>query len=197
MKRTQLSGFTLAELLIALTILAEIATFTIPKILSAQQNNSYNAKAKEGAAMVSAAYQLYKQQNGASTTAGIYSLTPYLNYVAVDTSTTIDYPQTLGTITCGSVSYAQCLKLHNGAMLRYGDSSFTFGGSNTTNGIWFDIEPDGIANGTTNGKAVQFWLYYSGRITTYSTVDDPTCMGWGGSACVHPTPAYDPPWFSW
>lgn len=44
--RTQ-SGFTLAELLIALTILGVIATFTIPKILTAQQASTYNAIAKE------------------------------------------------------------------------------------------------------------------------------------------------------
>lgn len=40
-------GFTLAELLIALAILGVIATFTIPKILTTQQNSKYNAMAKE------------------------------------------------------------------------------------------------------------------------------------------------------
>ncbi len=39
-------GFTLAELLMALAILGVIATFTIPKILGAQQSSSSNAKAK-------------------------------------------------------------------------------------------------------------------------------------------------------
>lgn len=36
----QARGFTLAELLICIAILAEIATFTIPKILSAQQQST-------------------------------------------------------------------------------------------------------------------------------------------------------------
>jgi prepilin-type N-terminal cleavage/methylation domain-containing protein len=49
-------GFTLAELLIALAILGEIATFTIPKILSSQQNGTNKAKAKEAFSMVSSAY---------------------------------------------------------------------------------------------------------------------------------------------
>src|SRR5579884_2608591 len=40
-------GFTLAELLISLLIIGEIATFTIPKIISAQQNNQKIAIFKE------------------------------------------------------------------------------------------------------------------------------------------------------
>ena len=40
-------GFTLAELLIALTILGVIAIFTIPKVLQSQQDTRYSAAAKE------------------------------------------------------------------------------------------------------------------------------------------------------
>ncbi len=40
-------GFTLAELLVSLLILGEIATFSIPKILTAQQNAQKNAVFKE------------------------------------------------------------------------------------------------------------------------------------------------------
>jgi prepilin-type N-terminal cleavage/methylation domain-containing protein len=58
MHRTYLIGFTLAELLIALTILGEIAAFTIPKIISSQQNGQKRAVTKEMIAMFSAAYQL-------------------------------------------------------------------------------------------------------------------------------------------
>ncbi|MBL8031855.1 MAG: prepilin-type N-terminal cleavage/methylation domain-containing protein [Candidatus Doudnabacteria bacterium] len=43
----RVKGFTLAELLIALVILGVIATFTIPKVLYANQNTKYNAIAKE------------------------------------------------------------------------------------------------------------------------------------------------------
>lgn len=49
------TGFTLAELLISLAILGLIATFTIPKIMSAQQNNEYSAIAQEDIATLSAA----------------------------------------------------------------------------------------------------------------------------------------------
>jgi type II secretory pathway pseudopilin PulG len=46
-KQTAGSGFTLAELLISLLILAEIATFAIPKILSTQQDARKKAIFKE------------------------------------------------------------------------------------------------------------------------------------------------------
>lgn len=60
------SGFTLAELLIALTILGLIATFTIPKILVSQQKQTYNVAEKEAIASVSSACQLYSLGTGAS-----------------------------------------------------------------------------------------------------------------------------------
>lgn len=47
-------GFTLAELLIALAILGEIATFTIPKILSAQQNGQKKTVMRETVATMMA-----------------------------------------------------------------------------------------------------------------------------------------------
>lgn len=45
-------AFTLAELLIALAILGVIATFTIPKVLTANQNGTFKAIGKETAAML-------------------------------------------------------------------------------------------------------------------------------------------------
>lgn len=47
LKPQRFMGFTLAELLVALLILGEIATFTIPKILNSQQNGQRIAVFKE------------------------------------------------------------------------------------------------------------------------------------------------------
>lgn len=55
MSPLRLTGFTLAELLIALLILGEIATFTIPKILASQQNGQRKAVFKETLATISEA----------------------------------------------------------------------------------------------------------------------------------------------
>ena len=111
----RLNGFTLAELLIALVILGLIATFTIPKVLQSQQNAQYKSSAKEVASMISGAYQ-------AALSTGknkiyVYDLTPYMNYVAVDTVSQFNDPETLGYGTpgqCGDAAnwYPLCLRLH-------------------------------------------------------------------------------------
>ena len=189
------SGFTLAELLIALAILGVIATFTIPKVITAQQNNSYNAKAHEAAAMITAAYQVYALNNApvsASTTSG--ALTQYMNYVNLDTTANIDWAYTLAS--GGSSASQPDLLLHNGARLVL-YNTISFGGTNPNNAIIFMLDPDGVVtDGTTNGpgKSIQFFLYYSGRIGSYgampaTAVSSDTSRG--------PNPNYDPPWFTW
>jgi prepilin-type N-terminal cleavage/methylation domain-containing protein len=196
-KQLRATGFTLAELLVALLILGQISAFTIPKIIISSQRSNYNARAKEAASMISGAYHLYLVKNGRSGSMGISDLTPYFNYVAVDSSTVIDDVQTKNSQTCGSGSAQQCLRLHNGAILRYGlSSTYTMGGTSATNAIWFDIDPDGRYSGAPagDGKAIEFWLYSSGRLATFGTIAAGTCSG---NDCPSATPAYDPPWFSW
>jgi prepilin-type N-terminal cleavage/methylation domain-containing protein len=83
-------GFTLAELLISLAILGIIATFTISKIISAQATSKYNAFAKEVVGMVSASFELYKQNYTVSSGTRISDLTQYMNYVSVDTTSMAD-----------------------------------------------------------------------------------------------------------
>jgi prepilin-type N-terminal cleavage/methylation domain-containing protein len=187
-------GFTLAELLIALLIIAEIATFTIPKVLSAQQNVAYNSKAKEVAGMLSSAYQIMKLKGEATGNTKPWDLTPYLNYVATDTSTVVDDWQ--GANTWGCSSTYRCLKLHNGGMLVFGADAWTFsanpGPQEKDNMILIQFDPDGKqTDGTTNGpgKAVAFTLYYDGGITTQGT-GRPGTQYYG-------QPSHDPPWFSW
>lgn len=173
------TGFTMAELLIALAILGMIATFTIPKIVTAQQTQQFNAIVKEGASAVSAALQQHRQAGLLTTNSSMDDLSQYMNYVAVDTSSTMDTYQTQTTRSCASWS---CLRLHNGAIMRFDGTNF----GTTSGNIWFEIDPDGkVTDGTTNGpgKATQFVLYYNGRITTQGVSSG--------------NPARDPPWFSW
>ncbi len=189
-----IGGFTLAELLISLAILGVIATFTLPKIIYSSQSQRNIAIEKEAASMVVAAFQQYANQNTVSSSLTFSSLTPYMNYVATDTASAIDGQQTVSTVNCATPF--RCLKLHNGAILRYNPAD-TFGGTATTNAIWCLVDPDGVVtDGTTNGPghAVVFWIYANGRMATMGTLAAGTTYGGGA---VPATPAYDPPWFIW
>jgi prepilin-type N-terminal cleavage/methylation domain-containing protein len=193
-------AFTLAELLIALAILGVIATFTIPKVLVSQQDARYSAAAKEAASAVSAAYNAAVLNGSITTTSGMKDLTPYLNYVQVDTASSIDNIHSYGsfTTTCGG-SGARCVRLHNGALLKYYPQD-TFGGTASTNGVVFLLDPDGqvtsAGSATGPGKSIGIFLFYNGRITDVSkgpslSYDNGAPQTW--AVC----PACTPSWFSW
>lgn len=194
-------GFTLAELLIALAIIGEIATFTIPKIISTTQRKEYNLKAKEASAMVAAAYHNYKMANRVDAlTFTLMDLTPYFNYVNIESGNLIDREQGNTTFTCGAPY--MCFKLHNGGVLQFYTLN-CFQQSNTTNSIVFSFDPDGTTDGTTNGpgKGIQFYLYYDGYMTDRGNVKPNTLMGnWcpgGSTPTILPDSTKVPPWFSW
>jgi prepilin-type N-terminal cleavage/methylation domain-containing protein len=187
------TGFTLAELLIALSILGVIATFTIPKLITTQANGRYNASAKEVASMITAAHQLASKDGilSSSTTPG--ALSQYMNYVSVDTSSVIDDINGNTTTTCSATTV--CLNLHAGGKLFLWNDSFT--GTNTTNAIMFQFDPDGVnTDGTTNGpgKSVKFVLYYNGKLTTRADVLTGTVDSLGSYT---PNTTADPSWFRW
>lgn len=177
------SGFTLAEVLIALVILGVIATFTIPKILQSQQSSQKNAIAKEIMASVSGAYEVYRHQNTITASTGMDDLIASLNYVKADTASMIDHKPGVASADCSSAS-VKCYKLHNGAMLWYSTTAGHFTGTTSGDYLLFLVDPDGIYNnGDASGKAVELFLYTTGRLTSRAIVaDDPT---------------KDPSWFSW
>jgi len=190
-------GFTLSELLIALAILGVIATFTIPKVLQSQQNGEYKAIGKETVGMIAQAYQLYRAANTPNSNTSPADLTPYMNYVAVDTTAnTMDHAQTMTTLNPCSWSQQFCLRLHNGGMLNI-HAAATFGGTSSTHALYFFLDPDGtVTDGTTNGpgKSVLFFLYYDGKVRTAGTVLPNTTTNW---TTFNPDPTLDPPWFNW
>jgi prepilin-type N-terminal cleavage/methylation domain-containing protein len=193
-EKHQQNGFTLAELLITLGILGIIATFTIPKILDSSTDTKYNAIAKEAASMITGAYQTYKLNNGANSSMKTTDLTPYMNYIATDTTTLIDQENDAAntSISCGLAS-SHCLKLHNGAFLRI-FNNLAFGGSASTNAIYFLLDPNGKFDGHPPGRSVMIWLYYDGKLRTYATLEANTMTSTGGPYGPIPT---DPAWLSW
>jgi prepilin-type N-terminal cleavage/methylation domain-containing protein len=191
-------GFSLVELLITLAILGVLLTFTVPSLLSSSisdQGTKYNYMARNTMVMIVNAYEQYHMSYGTiSTTMTVANLLPYLNYVSLDTSRTIDNKYGSGTLSC-NVSGGGCLILHNGGALRYNGS--VLAGLNTTNALEFVFDPDGIVtDGTTNGpgKAVDFFLYSTGYLRSRgATLPNTTA---GGNVYASPAPSADPPWLS-
>ena len=170
-----------------------IATFTIPKILDSGNDSEFNAIAKEAMAMVSGAYQAYKQNSPATSNTALDDLTPYLNYVKQDTVSLVDGRHLAGSRNC-SVANERCFPLHSGGVLHY--RARQFGGTGLTNALNFQIDPDGIYSASTTGpgKSVEFYLYFNGRLTTRGNIEPNTQCD---TNTYQPEPTYDPPWFSW
>jgi len=187
-------GFSLVELLITLAIMGVLAALTIPPLFqmpSSNQASKYTSIAKDVAFTVLTAYEQYKVANPTiGNTVGIPNMTPYMNYVRLDTSMTID--STSGTsITCGSGSKA-CLVLHNGAVLYYG-TNVGFGGTSTTNGFWLGVDPDGTRN---NQSSLGMVLTADGRIMSYGKLDTTYSYYSGGGTLTIAPPLTDASWFT-
>jgi prepilin-type N-terminal cleavage/methylation domain-containing protein len=198
MARTIATGFTLAELLIALAILAEIATFAIPKILVAQQVSTNRARAKEVAGAIAGVFQVAKAAGKVSQNSAPTVLLPYMNYVSLDTSgSQIDWPvNTSGAATCDSTN--KCVNLHGGGKLMFYDTG-NFGGTASTNVIMFLFDPDGtyVASAADGpSKTIIFLVYYNGFMTSGGRLKAGTCDSnncpWGAA-----NPSDDPTWFQW
>jgi Tfp pilus assembly protein FimT len=186
--QTPYSGFTLAELLIILAILSVIAVFVIPKLLVSSTGNTYNSASKEVAQMLTVAYQNLQASGNLSSASKSTDLTQFINYPSVDTTTSVDNAPTLGTISCSSGTNT-CLKLHNGGMLTM-NSTESFGGTNTTNGLWFVFDPDGIAS---TNKSIVMYLLYNGRLTSAGQCGGSVTSSADTYACSNNVPS----WFSW
>jgi prepilin-type N-terminal cleavage/methylation domain-containing protein len=190
-------GFSLTEVLIGMALMGILASFSIPSLLQvpeSTQAEKYTGIAQSTAYMIMSAYEQYRAVNptvSMSTTAG--DLTPYMNYLNTDTSATVDDWQT-GT-TWGCNTNMRCLVLHNGAKLVYDKENFNTrsGSASKDNILLFQLDPDGVYSGTTNGpgKALAIVLYYDGYIGTQGTARANSFY-----KVTYPGQNFDPPWFT-
>lgn len=203
--KKDVSGFTIVELLIALTIMGAIAAFTIPKVVNGINSNDYKYRVQMAAAMISTAYNKAQMDNAITITTKPSDLTPYMSYVKYSTTGSIDsnYNMT-GSYSC-STTYP-CVTLHNGTVIRFYDPD-PFGSLTTPSyAIIFQVDADGVltSSGTTDGpsKSTELYLYATnGRVVDRSIIDNKTyCGASGGDATCTSGRApgnYTPTWFSW
>ena len=141
--------------------------------------------------MIADSFSKYKETQGLTTSSRASDLTPYINYVKLDTASLVDHYYGATSQDC---SADVCLKLHNGGTLLA--KSCFINGTTTTNAVTFYFDPDGTYSGspTGEGKSLQFWLYYNGRLTSRAGIYDnsTSCAG-----SYSPITTADPPWFSW
>lgn len=183
-------GFTLAELLFSLLILGEIATFTIPKIITAQTNGTFRSVAKEDFATVATAWNLYTTSNAPTSNTTLGVLTPYINYLDIETSSQIDGAPGETFVNCSVTGSNICLKMANGSIINLRTYS-TFNGTGSTNFAWFLVDPDGRY--TTSADSVWGVLYFNGRVTSWATI----ASGSSNSGGTYNPGSYDPSWFQW
>jgi type II secretory pathway pseudopilin PulG len=147
-----------------LAILGVIASFTIPKVLESSTSAKYTACAKEAASMVSGAYSSFKTDVGAASTTTAGAFTSFMNYVATSTTNNNATVPSGETAIDNCSTNITCLLMHNGGTLAYHNSA-SFGGTATTNAIYFNFDPD--STGSAAG-GVTFVQYFDKRITTYA-----------------------------
>lgn len=182
------AGFTLAELLIALAILGVIATFTIPKILSNQQNSQHNAIALEAAGLLSEGFQAYKLNgNTIASGTGFSAILPYINYIRRDTVTLVDDVGAM-TQTCSDAN-ARCYVLANGAVIWWWDW-LSFGGTTPLNAVYLHVDPDGRAS---SAKAINFFVYTDGKIRSEGDIEPNTVSS---DITRNPNPGLNPVWWN-
>lgn len=190
MNAPESKGFALAELLICLAILGLIAVFSIPKLLQAQQNKTYQSIAKESIGTITTALMTHQMAGSLNTGTLGRDLTQAMNYVSVATTGTIDdKPADTVTLTCKAA--APCVKLHNGSIIQPMEAQ-SFGGTSSLHFISFTIDPDGVTTGKEDSLRVV--LYYNGSIT--SAYHCKTGSVSSGFTC-NPGNNQDPSWFSW
>ncbi len=154
LRKPQASGFTLAELLIALAILGIIAVFTIPKLLNAQADARNKALFKEDFALISGASATLMNR-GLNTTGSD-------DYVVFETL--INYTKTVHT---GANINEVNFWLANGSTL------ISFNGSMAASGNTIGTDANGAAGPNQNGvdRLTVFvcWAYKGCPSPTYGT----------------------------
>jgi hypothetical protein len=160
-------------------------------MISPPVKKSYSAtnNARNVALMIEMAFEKYRSTHTEDEVSAIYpyTLTPYMNYVSVDTTSIVDDASPpFGTADC---STCFCLRLHDGGTLWIQNLTCTFN-NNPLSALRFQYDPDS-KNSSLTGLAML--LYRDGKMLTRGT-GRPGTVTCGTPASLDPT--YDPTWFT-
>jgi competence protein ComGC len=183
MRQTARKAFTLGEMLVAVSLLALIATMLVPLVSDKTGERKLVTITKDAMAQIAVAYATYLKIDVPDSETTTADIVENINYVRIinDNSHNI---QIDGTNYACNATYP-CLLLHNGALIRYHPTG-KFGNSPTElqwircwlcdpaapagepiphpniNALRFWVDPDG----SNPEDGVEVLLFYSGRVTT-------------------------------
>jgi prepilin-type N-terminal cleavage/methylation domain-containing protein len=175
------TGFTLAELLIALAILGLIATFTIPMVLQGSTEARWNTIAKEDIASICGIFNELRLKGLSHTQLANYEsrLNFVKEYIGTIDGSADEGEDGIGNINmCISNSSSRCYLLPNGSVVQLRPQFTAF----NNEAIIFAIDVDGQEN-PSGDNSLYVYIYKNGRVETSGTRDA--------------IPTWDPPWFSW
>lgn len=175
-----------------LAIMGIVAAFTVPKILDPSRDRSYQytQRAKHAALMIMTAYEKYRSTVGTvPTNMSLKALTPYMNYVSIDSSSTINHCPGFGSYSCWN-SGGFCLNLHDGSKMQVSNDNFA--GNSATNVAHAYFDPDGVNSSAAD--SLEILLYYDGTVRTWDTAKSNTCGSW--SCPFGADPSVRPKWFN-
>lgn len=184
MRKLAQNGFTFSEMLIAMSLLALLATMLIPMVAERTTENKLLTNTKDAAAQLAQAYIAYSERGGQlSSSTSPSDIVDQMNYVREVTSTL--KIQINGADSQCSAS-TPCVLLHSGALMQY-DQNASFGctpNAAEMSSCWFCDPPSSSpcvphsninalrfildADGTGPDNAITLILFYNGRVTTRS-----------------------------
>lgn len=185
MRQRQRNAFTLGEMLVAVSLLALMATMLIPLVSDKTGESKLITATKDAAAQIANAYTVFQKNSVPNNNTTPVAIINNLNYVRIVNDGSLNI-QINGTNYACDVNFP-CALLHNGALVRY-DTNARFGETPDVNDVqlscWlcdlptaafgdpvphpninaltFYVDPDGQGP----EDAVHMVLFFSGRITT-------------------------------
>ncbi|MCA9841937.1 MAG: type II secretion system protein [Cyanobacteria bacterium HKST-UBA03] len=174
------TGYTYVEILLAVVIIAVLASLLLPHAIVNLGEDKVFANTKTMMAELESAYALYAQDNLPGTNTTPADFIANLNYLRIisdssasiqvaDATTQCHSNNTYGDCVSACDANAPCLLMHNKALLQY-DPNATFNDGNALSdpphnmhALRFLYDPDGSMEAQ---SATAIYLYIGGRTTT-------------------------------